>query len=256
MRKRVREYNRKGFNKTGNAGKDIVGNPYLVSWSALEEHLIHKPGSIKRISVRSNNEKKLWQILGEHEQTAIPVAINDDMGSPIEAELTLDQYSEDEFFEAIELSKPPLILVLDQVTDTRNIGSIARSAAFFGIKWMIMPRDRQASITTATLATAQGAFAHVNPVTVVNLSRTLDRMKSELNIWVIGTAMDGEPIRELVGQYDHAALVLGNESKGMRPLTAKKCDRIATIPGTKSRVESLNIAVAAGICFHELATVQ
>lgn len=254
MRKRVREYNRKGINKSGSSGKDTVGNPCLVSWSALEEHLAHKPESVRKICVRSFNEKKLWQILGEYQQAAIPVTIDDDIGSPIEAELALDQYSEDEFFEAIGHSKPKLIAVLDQVTDTRNIGSIARSAAFFGVKWIVMPRDRQASITTATLATAQGAFAHVNPVTVVNLSRTLDRLKSELNIWVIGTAMDGEPIRCVTGQYDNVAIILGNEAKGMRPLTTKKCDRIVTIPGHESRVESLNIAVAAGICFHELST--
>lgn len=256
MRKRAREFNRKGHKNNVIASKDVDVHPHLLSWSALEEHLQHKPKSIKKIAVRSHNENKLWQLLGQYGQVAIPVSVNDEMGSPIQAELSLEQYSEDEFFEALERNKPKLILVLDQVTDTRNLGSIARSAAFFGIPWIVMPRDRQASITTATLSTAQGAFAHVNPVNVVNLSRTLERLKSDLNIWVIGTAMEGEPVHELSGQYEHAAIVLGNEAKGMRPLTTKKCDRIVTIPGHKTRVESLNIAVAAGICFHELSTLR
>ena len=253
MRKRVREFNRKS-NKVGSQGSNLESAPCLQTWSALEEHLIHKPDSIGTITVRASNEKKLRQILDQYSMSGTTVRVSDEIGSPIAAELRVNEYTEDELFDALNFEKPRIIVMLDQITDTRNLGSIARTAAFFGIKWMIMPRDRQASITTATLSAAQGAFAHVNSATVVNLARVIDRLKDELNYWVIGTAMQGEPIKNLIGQYDHVVVILGNEATGMRSLTAKKCDRITTIPGHETRVESLNIAVAAGICLHELSS--
>jgi 23S rRNA (guanosine2251-2'-O)-methyltransferase len=181
-----------------------------------------------------------------------PVQINPELTHGFRAEVSLAELSEDELFAALAEQPVPLVLAVDQITDTRNLGAIARSAAFFGVPYLIMPRDRQAAITSASLAAAQGGFAYVSPIWVTNLSRCLRRLKDEAAYWVFGADMAGEAFAP--GQLDHdrMVLVMGREDRGLRPLTKKTCDHLIGIAGAERRVESLNVAVATGICLHQL----
>lgn len=147
------------------------------------------------------------------------------------------------------LEEPAFLLVLDGITDPRNLGACLRVADAVGVHAVIAPKDRAAGLTDVAMKTASGAAETVPYVMVTNLARTLRELK-EREIWVIGTA--GEAERDLyAAEWPVAtAWVLGAEGEGMRRLTRETCDQLVSIPMHGS-VESLNVSVAAGVCLYE-----
>jgi 23S rRNA (guanosine2251-2'-O)-methyltransferase len=144
---------------------------------------------------------------------------------------------------------PPLILVLDGVTDPHNLGACLRVADGAGAHAVIAPKDHAAGINATVAKVASGAAETVPYFMVTNLARTLGELK-ERNIWVIGTS---DQATQTIYQADFKgaiALVLGAEGDGMRQLTAKTCDQLVSIP-MRGAVESLNVSVASGICLYE-----
>jgi 23S rRNA (guanosine2251-2'-O)-methyltransferase len=144
---------------------------------------------------------------------------------------------------------PPLILVLDGVTDPHNLGACLRVADGAGAHAVIAPKDHAAGINATVAKVASGAAETVPYFMVTNLARTLGELK-ERNIWVIGTS---DQATQTIYQADFKgaiALVLGAEGDGMRQLTAKTCDQLVSIP-MMGAVESLNVSVASGICLYE-----
>lgn len=147
------------------------------------------------------------------------------------------------------LDGPPLLLVLDGVTDPHNLGACLRSADGAGVHALIAPKDKAAGLTPVAVKVASGAAESVPFVQVTNLARTLDALK-ERGIWLIGTAGEsGQTLfdTDLTGP---TALVLGSEGKGLRRLTRERCDLMVRLP-MQGRVESLNVSVAAGVCLYE-----
>jgi len=147
------------------------------------------------------------------------------------------------------LEEPAFLLVLDGITDPRNLGACLRVADAVGVHAVIAPKDRAAGLTDVAMKTASGAAETVPYVMVTNLARTLRELK-EREIWVIGTA--GEAERDLyAAEWPVAtAWVLGAEGEGMRRLTRETCDQLVSIP-MHGAVESLNVSVAAGVCLYE-----
>jgi len=147
------------------------------------------------------------------------------------------------------LEEPPFLLVLDGVTDPRNLGACLRVADAAGAHAVIAPKDRAAGLTDVAVKTASGAAESVPYITVTNLARTLRELK-ERDICVVGTA--GEAEHDLYSAQWPAATawVLGAEGEGMRRLTRENCDLLVRIP-MHGRVDSLNVSVAAGVCLFE-----
>lgn len=143
---------------------------------------------------------------------------------------------------------------LDSVQDPHNVGSIFRSAAFFGVTGLVTTYDRNAPISYTVYDVASGGVEHVPFAVETNLSRALDRFKEE-GIWVLGTSEHTEkPLSEI--QLDRPWLVLfGNEEEGLRRLTADKCDELVSIPRAGS-IGSLNVSVAAGIVLSHLSSSE
>ncbi|UYH50997.1 23S rRNA (guanosine(2251)-2'-O)-methyltransferase RlmB [Candidatus Kirkpatrickella diaphorinae] len=143
------------------------------------------------------------------------------------------------------------ILILDQVTDPRNIGAILRSAAAFNAAGIIL-QDRHAPQESGVMAkAASGALDVVPVVREVNLSRAIAHLQ-KAGYWVIGLDTGGSILsREGLGER-RAALVLGAEGEGLRRLTREHCDEIARLH-MQGDMESLNVSVAASVALYELA---
>lgn len=163
----------------------------------------------------------------------------------------LEPLNEDALASILESSQEAVILlVLDGVTDPRNLGACLRSAATMGVNALILPRDKSAPLNSAAIKTASGGAAMVPVVQVVNLARTLDKLKRE-GVWVVGTVVDGgEPMADF-DMNVNIALVMGAEDKGIRPNTQKHCDVLTNIPMVNHE-PGFNVSVAAGICLYEV----
>nr|WP_246791226.1 23S rRNA (guanosine(2251)-2'-O)-methyltransferase RlmB [Acetobacter nitrogenifigens] len=148
------------------------------------------------------------------------------------------------------LERPGPILVLDQVTDPRNVGAILRSAAAFGAACIVMQDRHAPDEGTALAKAASGALEIVPLIRVVNLARSLETLKRQ-DIWTIGLDAGGSRLNGSSLGGRRAALVLGSEGDGLRRLTREACDEIAGVymPG---HMESLNVSVAAAVGLYEL----
>ncbi|MCY4380800.1 MAG: 23S rRNA (guanosine(2251)-2'-O)-methyltransferase RlmB [Proteobacteria bacterium] len=147
-----------------------------------------------------------------------------------------------------------LVVILDHIHDPRNFGAIIRSAAFFGVRYLFIPKDRQVPLTETVVHCSRGGVGYVQVIQVVNLSRIIKRLKS-LGYWILGADIcaNAENISDLTGFYDRVALILGHEGSGLSTAVKKKCDRKVTIPGNNSSISSLNVSVAAGILLQALS---
>jgi 23S rRNA (guanosine2251-2'-O)-methyltransferase len=159
-------------------------------------------------------------------------------------------HSLDELLEQLEATGvPPLLLVLDGITDPHNLGACLRVADGAGAHAVIAPKDHAAGINATVAKVASGAAETMPYFMVTNLARTLGELK-ERNIWIIGTSDDAPKTLYQADLKGPAALVLGAEGAGMRQLTRKTCDELVSIP-MHGAVESLNVSVASGVCLYE-----
>ncbi|MAW33892.1 MAG: 23S rRNA (guanosine(2251)-2'-O)-methyltransferase RlmB [Proteobacteria bacterium] len=146
-------------------------------------------------------------------------------------------------------TKKPLLLVLDGVTDSRNLGACFRVSEAFGVNAIVTPKDRAASLTPGTLKVASGSAERVNFFQVTNLSRTLRQIKSS-GIKLVGVSQTAPTNISKVNLRGKIALVFGGEEKGLRRLTKELCSEFVSIP-MLGQIESLNLSVAAGVALYE-----
>jgi 23S rRNA (guanosine2251-2'-O)-methyltransferase len=142
----------------------------------------------------------------------------------------------------------PLLVCLDQVTDPRNLGAVARSAEGAGATGVVLPAHQSARVTPAVARASAGAVEHLPVAVVPNLARYLNEIKGP-QLWVWAADAGGTPM----GEADLAgglALVFGAEGKGLRPLVRRTCDGVVSIP-LAGQVESLNVSVAAAVLLYE-----
>ena len=155
----------------------------------------------------------------------------------------------DNLNQILEQVDNPLLLVLDGVTDPHNLGACLRVANAAGAHAVVAPRDRAAGITPVVSKVASGAAEATPYLMVTNLARTLAELK-ERNIWVVGADEGAATTLHEADLPRSIAWVLGAEGEGMRRLTRESCDLLVRIP-MRGEVESLNVAVSAGICLFE-----
>jgi len=147
------------------------------------------------------------------------------------------------------LQGPPLLLVLDGVTDPHNLGACLRVADGAGAHAVIAPKDHAVGINATVAKVASGAAETVPYFMVTNLARTLGELK-ERSIWCLGLSDEATQSLYQADLKAATALVLGAEGTGLRQLTRKTCDALVSIP-MLGAVESLNVSVASGICLYE-----
>jgi 23S rRNA (guanosine2251-2'-O)-methyltransferase len=142
----------------------------------------------------------------------------------------------------------PFFLALDQVQDPRNLGALLRTADAFGVHGVVVPKHHAVGLTEAAARTAMGALEFVGVARETNLVSALEKIKKS-DIWVYGAAADGGMPPWSVDLTGPLCLVLGSEGEGLRPLVARACDVLLSIP-MRGAIGSLNVAAAgAALCY-------
>lgn len=151
---------------------------------------------------------------------------------------------------ALRRNEPPLLLLLDQLQDPQNLGSLIRTAEAVGVHGVVIPRHRAAGVTPAVERASAGALQHVIVAEVTNLNQTVDALKKQ-NIWVVGLDVAGKDRLEAVDAELPLCVVVGSEGRGISRLLAEKCDFLVGLP-TRGKVGSLNAAVAGSIVLYDV----
>lgn len=142
----------------------------------------------------------------------------------------------------------PFYLILDNLEDPHNFGSILRTADASGVDGIIIPKHRAVGITPVVVKTSTGAVEHVPVARVTNIHQAIKELK-EKGFWIFGTDMQGTPYSKWNAQGS-IALIIGNEGRGMSEGLKKEVDEMLTIPMV-GHVQSLNASVAAGLLMYE-----
>jgi 23S rRNA (guanosine2251-2'-O)-methyltransferase len=155
------------------------------------------------------------------------------------------------YADAYELAavERPLLAVLDRITDPRNLGAVCRSAEVVGATGVIVPAHGAAVVTPAVARSSAGAIEHLPIAVVTNLARFLNEVKGP-ELWVFGAAAEAPNSMWETDLSGGVALVFGAEGRGLRPLVARSCDTLVSIP-LFGHVGSLNVSVAAALLLYE-----
>lgn len=157
----------------------------------------------------------------------------------------------DELFAKAEAAnEAPFFLILDEIEDPHNLGSILRTADSVGAHGIIIPRRRSAGLTAAVAKASTGAIEHVSVVRVSNIAQTMGELKAR-GLWFVGSDADAEQDFRAVDYDMPVGLVIGSEGKGIGRLIKQKCDFLVNLP-MKGNVTSLNASVAAAILMYEV----
>jgi 23S rRNA (guanosine2251-2'-O)-methyltransferase len=151
---------------------------------------------------------------------------------------------------AKEKGENPFVIILDEIEDPHNFGSIIRTAEVCGAHGIIIPKRRNVGVTPTVYKSSAGAVEYMKIAKITNVNVAIDKLK-EQGIWVYGADMDGDEYSFEANLSGSVALVIGSEGRGISKLTKDKCDKLVKIP-MKGRVNSLNASVAGGIMMYEV----
>jgi len=232
----------------------------IFGFHAVTARLRHEAASVEEIYVDAErHDRRMQDLIRAAKEAGVRIVQADDQrlsnivgtrrhqGVVAKAgELSLAR-NLDELLDAID--GPPLLMILDGITDPHNLGACLRVADGAGAHAVIAPKDRAVGLNATAAKVASGAADTMPYITVTNLARTLRELK-ERDILLIGTTDDSEKSLYEADFTGPAALVMGSEGEGMRRLTRESCDVLVGIPMFGS-VESLNVSVASGVCLFE-----
>ena len=228
---------------------------------AVESLLRHHPKRVKALVLAEGRSEPRVQVLRElAEEARIPVSTLsrramdeqlDGVHQGVLAKVSPSQVWGEAMLDELldRLAEPPLLLVLDGVTDPHNLGACLRTADAAGVHAVIIPKDKSASLNATVRKVACGAAEVVPLVAVTNLARALEKLRQK-GLWVVGTAGDAEQSLYQQDMKGPLIVVMGAEGAGMRRLTREHCDFLVHLP-MQGSVSSLNVSVATGVCLFE-----
>lgn len=208
-----------------------------------------KEGSINAI-LRLARDKKL--VIKEVDKKKLDSISGNMVHQGVVAKVTPYKYFEvsDILADAKAKNESPFIIILDELEDPHNLGSIIRTAELCGAHGIIIPKRRNVGVTSTVFKSSVGAIEHVKVAKVTNVNAVIDELEEE-NIWVYAADIAGTEYSFDVDFSGGCALVIGSEGRGISKLTLKKCDKIVKIPMV-GKINSLNASVAGGIMMYEV----
>ena len=232
----------------------------LFGFHAVTVRLKTAPDSVVELHVdATRRDARMKQFVARAQEAGAKLVDSDDarltalagssrhQGVVARVQPVAQSHSLDDLLDGLE--GPPLLLVLDGVTDPHNLGACLRVADGAGVHAVIAPKDHAVGLGATVAKVASGAAETVPYFMVTNLARTLGELK-ERDIRVVGTSDDAPQTLYQATLTGPLALVLGAEGSGMRQLTRRTCDELVRIP-MAGAVESLNVSVASGVCLYE-----
>lgn len=237
-----------------------AGPKILFGFHAVTVRLKTAPRSVLEIHVESaRRDARMRQFVERAQQAGVRLVDSDDerlgklcgtqrhQGVVARVEPLALSHSLDDILD--QADGPPMVLVLDGVTDPHNLGACLRVADGAGAHAVVAPKDHAVGVNATVAKVASGAAETVPYLMVTNLARTLGELK-ERNVWVVGLSDAAPKSLYEVDLTGPVAIVLGAEGSGMRQLTQRTCDEVVHLP-MQGAVESLNVSVAAGVCLYE-----
>jgi 23S rRNA (guanosine2251-2'-O)-methyltransferase len=238
----------------GSAGRDLI-----FGVEPVRELLAAAPGAIRVLYVKAGAQARFaGEINAARVQGATVLATEDEAlarmaGSEARHQglvAIMREYQYAPFEEVIAEAHDP-ILVIDGVTDPRNLGAIMRSAECAGVRAIVIARDRTAGITPIAVKSSAGAWVHLRIARCGNVAQALEALK-QAGYWIVALAPEGDLSIYQIDASLRLAFVLGSEGRGVREIVKKSADFIASIP-MRGRIDSLNVSVAAAVALFEVA---
>ena len=219
-------------------------------------------GEVKRVVVRpgARDDARLAEILDlaaargvaveEAERPRLDAIAHSDSHQGVVAYVGRRRYWDLNDLLVAAASEPaPLLLVLDEIQDPQNLGSICRSAEAAGVAGVFISRNRSPEVTPAVARASAGAVEHLRICQVGSVAALLERLKTE-GFWTLGLAAEADDAYTGARYEGRLALVVGSEGRGLHHLVRQRCDQLVRLP-MLGRVSSLNAAVAASIVLYE-----
>ena len=246
-----------------------MARPNELTWvggfHAIEAALRDRPARVEQVVLSARDDKRARKLQSLANRAGVSVEQRDPAwfdklrsdGKPLRhqgvaARVALSQAGDENDLAALldEAAEPPLLLVLDGVTDPHNLGACLRGAEAAGVLAVVAPKDRACGLTAAARKTSAGSAERLPFIQVTNLARTLADLKAR-GLWIVGAAGEG-PVSLYESDFarEPVALVMGAEGGGLRRLTRERCDQLIHIPMAPG-VESLNVSVATAVCLFE-----
>lgn len=196
----------------------------------------------KKIPIKEVDSRKLDATGGPHNQGIIAIA-------------ACKPYAEldDLFKNAEKKGESPFFIICDEIEDPHNLGAIIRTAECAGAHGVIVPKRRNAGLTSAVYKASAGAVEYMPVARVSNIADTIETLKSK-GVWVYGLDMNGET-RDKVDLSGSIAIVIGAEGHGISRLVREKCDVILSLP-MFGKINSLNASVACGVAMYEVVRAR
>jgi len=238
-----------------------VDNDYIVGKNAVIEALKSERDVNKILIAEGSQKGQMQTVIGLAKSENVLVqfvpkkkldTLVDANHQGVVAQVAAYQYAEidDLFALAEKRNEAPFFMLLDEIEDPHNLGSIMRTADAVGAHGIIIPRRRAVGLTATVAKASTGAIEHIPVVRVTNMARAIDELK-ERGVWIAGTDAKGkEDYRQFDGTMP-LGLVIGSEGKGMGRLIRDKCDFLIQLP-MAGAVTSLNASVAAALLMYEV----
>ena len=227
----------------------------LVYGKNVARDLLLEHKKIKKIIIQDNFDDK--EILSLIEKEKIPMKRvskreMDHLSNGVHQGIILDipDYSYMDLHELLEDDTAEFVVLLDHLEDPHNLGAIIRTCEAAGVKYIILPKDRQVQVNATVMKTSVGTLENVHLVSVSNLVNAIDQLKKK-GFWIVGTALENSVDYRSIDYSGKIALIIGNEGSGISRLVQDNCDFLAKIP-MYGQTNSLNASVAAGIMIYEV----
>jgi 23S rRNA (guanosine2251-2'-O)-methyltransferase len=240
-------------------GPSAAGGDVVYGVEPIRELLAAAPGAVRTLHLRAGEERRFASEVAIVRGAGGQVAADDDAmlerlagaGARHQGIVAIVREYQYASFEEVLAAKPDPLVLVDGVTDPRNLGALMRSAEGAGVRAIVLARDRTAGVTPAAIKSSAGAWVHLQVARCGNVARALEQIK-DAGYWTAALAPGGG-----VSIYDldttrRLAIVVGSEGRGVREIVKKGADFVVDIP-MRGRVASLNVSVAVAVALFEIA---